>query len=210
MYSEIVRQLKDEAARCDYRITETLNNQKKLERLNQGIDNYNANIQRCIDTVDGMKPVIETLQKYLADKAKDSLYNINRAIALASDVIPDSMKGVKFNMEADKAWLEVRGCDVDGIEGSGYKGVTSMFIQATLVQQNPNILQTVLFDEPLSKVSPDNSTALSACLPYLCKDMQIILIEQKKEVYANFDHVEYKFFKDEDSTRVERELVKQN
>lgn len=207
MYTEIVRQLKDEAARCEYRINESMENQKKQERLTQTIDSCTGNVQRCKEAIEGMKPVISSIQDYLATKAKDGVHSINQAIALAGDVIPDSIKGIKFNIEDDKAWLEVSGCDVDGLEGSGFKGASSMFIQSTLVKQNPDILQTVIFDEPLAKVSSDNSTAISACLPFLCKDMQIILIEQKKEVYANFDHIEYKFFKDENGTRVEKELV---
>ncbi len=207
MYVEVIRQLKDEAARCDYRIRESVENEKKLERLNLTINSCTANVQRCEDTIEGVKPLLNSIQDYLTSKAKDGVFSINRALALASDVIPDSMRGIRFNIDGDKAWLEVSGCDVDGIEGSGYKGASSMFIQSTLVKQNPEILQTIIFDEPLAKVSSDNSSAISACLPFLCQNLQIILIEQKKEVYANFDHTEFKFFKDENGTRVEKVLV---
>lgn len=207
MYKEVVTKLRAEAAKCDYRIKESLENQKKMEKLNNTIASCSMNARRCEESIEGMKPAIKSIQEYLATKAKDGVYAINQALALASDVIPDSMRDVRFCMEGDAAWLEVAGCDLDGIEGSGYKGASSMFIQSTLVKQNPNILQTVVFDEPLAKVSSDNSTAISACLPFLCKDLQVILIEQKKEVYANFDHTEYHFFKDENGTRVEKELV---
>lgn len=204
MYEEIVKSLRDESARCAYRISVSQENQRKLENFERTIDSCSSNVQRCSDVIEGIKPVLAATQDYITEKSKNGLLSINRALALAGDVIPDSIRGVQFKQESGKAWLEVDGRDVDSMEGSGYKGASSMFIQAMLVKQNPNILQTIIFDEPLAKVSTDNSVAVSACLPYLCKDLQVILIEQKKEVYANFEHDEYKFFKDENGSRVEK------
>lgn len=206
MYEDIIRRLNNEAAACDYRVKMTIQNTAKLKKINDRLDSLSINIHRCKSVMEALDPMIADISEYANNKAKDGQLAINRALEIAGDVIPDSMKGVSFQMEGDKAWLEVNDMVADGVEGSGYKGATSMFVQASVLRQNPSILQTLILDEPLAKVSTENSAVISAVLPYICKDLQVILIEQKKEVFSNSEHVTYLFFKDENGTRVEKEL----
>lgn len=205
MYEDVLKMLRDEASKADYRIKETTENMKKSEKLKSSIDNYKNIVEICSTVLESLKPLESDLQTFINEKSKEGLMRVNQAIALASEVIPDCMKGAEFKFEDNKAWLDLNGRTVDSLEGSGYKGTTSAFVQSAILKQNPQVLQTLVLDEPLSKVSTENSASVSAVLPYICQDLQVILIEQKKEIYANFEHVSYKFFKDEKGTRVEKE-----
>lgn len=204
MYSDIVKRLRAEAAKAELRIKTTEENLEKAKKLSDYMESCTESINACKYVLERIDPLIADLQKYLTEKADTGKAAINHALAIAGDIIPDSMRGVQFQIEGDTAWLEVEDMSVDNVEGSGYKGVASMFIQAEIVKQTPNILQTVIFDEPLAEVSVSNSMSVSACLPYMCDGLQIILIEQKPEVFVNFDHVVFNFFKDEDGVRLER------
>lgn len=204
MYSEIVNKLRAEAAKSELRIKTTEDNLAKAKKLSSYIESCEDSIRACNYVLKQIEPKMADLQKYLTDKADTGKAAINHAIAVAGDIIPDSMRGVQFQIEGDTAWLEVSDMSVDSVEGSGYKGVASMFIQSEVVKQTPNILQTIIFDEPLAGVSVSNSVSVSACLPYMCEGLQVILIEQKPEVFVNFNHTVYNFFKDEDGVRLER------
>ena len=206
MYEDILKTLRDEVSKSNYKIKETEENMKKCEKLRSSIKQYEEIVDICSIVLDSLKPLDNDLQKFINDKSTEGMMRVNQAIALASEVIPDCMKGAKFEFDKDKAWLSINGRLADSAEGSGYKGTTSAFIQSAILKQNPQILQTLILDEPLAKVSTENSATVSAVLPHICQDLQVILIEQKKEVYANFKHITYRFFKDENGTRVEREI----
>lgn len=210
MYETMVQKLRDEAAKCEYRAKQTEENAKKVDVLNTRIAGLEDDIEICNNVMMHTQPVLDDILRYINEKSEQGQHRINQALSLAGDIIPDSMKGIQFKIENEKAWLEVNEMNVDDVEGSGYKGAASMFIQASILQQNPQHLQTLILDEPLSKVSVENSASISACLPYICRDLQVILIEQKPEVYANFGYSWYKFFKDENGTRVEFEKKEGN
>lgn len=205
-YSDICRLMRDEISKCDLRITQTEENTKRLSRT-EGIRISSINsVKYCEIVIDSLKPLIADTQDFITDKREDSKAALANALRLAGEIIPDSMRGIEFKMLGDEAWLETPdGAYADRAEGSGYKGTSSVFLRSVVMGANPSIIQTMMLDEPLSKVSTEHSAQLSTYLPIMAQRQQVILIEQKKEVFANIDCPKYGFFKSENFTTVVKE-----
>lgn len=199
IYSHECMMLREAAARCKERIRQTEDNKQKAVSLDNQIEE-NSILAMDMDSVrQKVKPWLDDLLEYNAQKKRESLTSINTALSVANFIVPSSMKGMKFRIEGKEAWIEnSEGIDVDGVEGSGYKGVVSTYLRTTVLRANPDLLQFIVFDEPLAKLSTENSVEFSTYLPLLAENMQLIWIEQKKEVFANMENkVIYKFFKDD-------------
>lgn len=206
-YAHICSLMRAEISNCDFRIKQTDENQKKLNNLNGYLESYKKSVRYCDYLMQSLKPFIEDIQEHITERRKSSLHNINQALLIAGTVIPDSKEGIKFVFDGKDAWLETpSGILADRAEGSGYKGTSSVFVRSVVLGSNPQYLQSMLLDEPFAKVSPENSATLSSCLPIMAQDKQIILIEQKKEIYSNLDCVVFGFFKDDEGyTTIARE-----
>jgi hypothetical protein len=198
--------MRDEISKCEFRIKETEENTKKLSTLEGTIQTHERTINACDYILQEVTPVCDDLQEHITKQRRSSLHNLNRAIRMASLVIPDSIQGVQFKFDGKEAWLETpAGTYADRAEGSGFKGSASIFLRGTVLGMKPEFLQTMVLDEPLSKVSTENSASLSTCLPLLVQDKQVILIEQKKEIYSDADCATFRFFKENGFTVVVRE-----
>ena len=205
-YSNICRLMRDEISKCDLRIKETEENTKRLSDL-QGIrESSIASVDYCIMVLDSLKPLAKDIQEYITDKRKNSRSALNNALRVAGEIIPASMRGITFETEGDEAWLQApNGAYVDRSEGSGYKGTTSVFLRSVVLSANPDKLQTLFLDEPLAKLSDERTALLSQYLPAMIENQQVILIEQKKEIYANAECTLYGFFKSDGYTSIVKE-----
>lgn len=188
-------------AESEFKIKQTQDNTQKLAGINSSIELYKGLISDLDVTLATIKPWIADIQEFNAAKKHESLLAINSALSVASCVVPSSMKGIVFKIEGKEAWLENEdGMDVDRLEGSGYKGVVSIYLRNIILKANTDLLQFMILDEPLSKLSVESSAILSSYIPLMAKDMQIIWIEHKKEVFQNVeDKVVYNFFKDDNN-----------
>lgn len=198
--------MRDEISKCDLRIKQTEENTKKLSNM-QGIrESSIASVKYCETVIESLKPCVKDIQEYITDKRKKSHSALNNALRVAAEIIPASMRGIKFEMEGDEAWLQApNGAYVDRSEGSGYKGTTSVFLRSVVLSANPDKLQTLFLDEPLAKLSDERTALLSTYLPKMVENQQVILIEQKKEIYANADCTLYGFFKSDGFTSIVKE-----
>lgn len=198
-YSAQCIKYREIAAQSDLKIRQTKENQNRFVSLEAQIKNYSDLIQSMDLVLQKIKPWMVDLVEYNAQKKKDALLAINTALSVANFIVPSSMKGIKFRIEGKEAWLENGdGLYADALEGSGYKGVVSVYLRDVVVRSNPSIIQFMVLDEPLSKLSPENSAIFSTYIPLLAEDMQIIWIEQKKEVFSSLENcVVYNFFKDD-------------
>lgn len=173
------------------------------------IKKYEANIMLCNGVLDNIKPIVEDVQDYVTERKKESMHNINNALRLAGEIIPDSTEGIYFKLDGDEAWLATPDdLEVQVVEGGGFRQVSSAFLRSVVMNSNPDNLQTMFFDEIFSLVSPENSSTLSLYLNVICQNSQIISIEQKPQVYSNIDCVRYLFTKDEDYATVTKSLIK--
>lgn len=199
IYNNECMKLRDIIARCDIRIEQTEKNQTQASTLDMQIESNQTLANAMTEVMRKIKPWMDDLLEYNAQKKRDSLLAINSALSVANFIVPSSMKGIRFRIEGKEAWLENEaGMDADRLEGSGYKGVVSAYLRNVIMRANPALLQFILFDEPLSKLSPENSAIFSNYIPLLAENMQLLWIEQKKEVFANVeDKVVYRLFKDD-------------
>lgn len=206
MYNNVCALMREEITKCSVHIKETEENRQKLGELQGMRDSYASSIDYCQLVTDSLKPMISDVQEFINTKRKDSKSKLNNALRIAGEIVPASVRGVKFEIEGDEAWLETpNGAYVDRSEGSGYKGTTSMLFRSIVLGANQDKLQTLFLDEPLAKLSDERTATLSKYLPALLSNQQVILIEQKKEIYANAGCTLYKFFKSDNYTTVTKE-----
>lgn len=186
IYSTQCAQLREIAARSKIRIETTEENRKKFTSLEEQIKVNQDTVATMTSIMAMLKPWISDLEEYNAQKKRDALLAINSALSVANFVVPASMKGIQFKIEGKEAWLENEdGLDADRLEGSGYKGTVSVYLRNVVLRANPDLLQFMLLDEPLAKLSVESSAIFSTYVPLLAENMQIIWIEHKKEVFAN-------------------------
>ena len=130
------------AAQCDLKVQQTKENQKKFLSLEAQIETYSGLVDSMEQVLQKIKPWMVDLLEYNAQKKKDALVAINTALSVANYIVPSSMSGIKFRVEGKEAWLEnSAGVDVDRVEGSGYKGVVSVYLRDVIVRSNPSILR---------------------------------------------------------------------
>lgn len=197
IYSNASVKLREVAARSKFKIEQTEQNQKKYVELEEQIDRCKVMVDSMNSVMSKVKPWISDLQEYNDIKKRDSLLAINSALSVANFVVPSSMKGIQFKIEGNEAWLEnAFGTDADRSEGSGYKGAVSVYLRNIVLKANPNLLQFLYLDEPLSKLSTESSAVFSTYVPLLAENMQIVWIEHKGEVFSSVeDKVVYRFHK---------------
>ena len=199
IYSDECVKLRKLAALYEVRIDETIKNREKARSLDSQIRDNESVVNGLEEVRRRIKPWMDDLLEYNAQKKKEALLSINTALSVANFIVPSSMKGIRFKIEGKEAWIEnEEGMDVHRTEGSGYKGVVSAYLRSVVLKSNPDLMQFIIFDEPLAKLSTENSVTFSNYLPLLAENMQLIWIEQKKEVFANVDNkTVYTFFKDD-------------
>lgn len=199
IYSSQCIKLRDIASQCKLKIKQTQENQQSFQSLEGQIETYTQMVDSMTYLMGKIKPWMSDLEDYNAKKKADSLLAINSALSVANFVVPSSMKGIRFRIEGKEAWLENEaGMDADRLEGSGYKGTVSVYLRNVVLKANPSLLQFMILDEPLAKLSPESSAIFSTYIPILAENMQIIWIEHKKEVFSSVDNKSlYSFFKDD-------------
>lgn len=199
------------AAIMDYtsRIRVSNNNRKIKEDCERQVDTYTKASKICDMLMDILKPSLEDIKKYMNTKRVESMQSINNALRLAEEIVPDAEQGVHFELEGDKARLMTEdGLTVNGTEGDGFCEVSSAFLRAVIAKCSPGILNTILYDEVFSLLSPENSANLSLYLNVLVQGMQLISIEQKPQVYSNIDCTMYTFNKTDGFAEVTKRVVK--
>lgn len=178
-------------------------NAKLKANYSEQLRKHEGNIVYCNAVLESLKPKVNDIQEYINNKRVESMQNINNALRLAGEIIPDSASGIHFEMEDDEAWLATEdGLTVQGTEGGAFRQVSSAFVRAVVLGANPDALQTMFFDEVFAHVSVANTATLSMYLNILCQDKQVICIEQKPEIFSNIDATVFFFDKGEKYTTV--------
>lgn len=207
-YSNTCTALRDAITDLDVRIRVSEQNQKLRDSYSEKLQTLEENISLCKEVLEHVKPLLNDVQDYIANRKKESMQNINNALRMSSEIIPDSAEGVYFQMDGDEAWLSTAdGLIVDAVEGGGYRQTSSTFIRSVILNSNPEVLHTLILDEVFALVSPENSAILSVYLDLLCKTTQIISIEQKPQVYSNVDSIMYHFIKGDQYSEVRKEHI---
>lgn len=126
---------------------------------------------------------LKICRKYLADKRDEAFEDIKEAILMGNSIITSASK---YHLEiGDKTASIVNeyGVDVYESEGSAYTATVSFFARIAVVE-NTGLQNTFFLDEALTHLSPESSANLSHLLLEKSKTCQLVLIEQKPEVFA--------------------------
>lgn len=200
----------DEAIRdLDLNIRMSEQNKKLQQTYTEQLNKHEHNITLCNAVMESLKPLIEDTLNYINARREESMQNINNAIRLACDIIPDADPGTHFELDGDEAWLATSDdLSIQNTEGGAFREISSTFIRSVVVSANPGILRTMLLDEMFAHVSVENTQTLSMYLNIISQDMQIICIEQKPEIKSNIDTIVYTFKKGDKYTDVTKTLVK--
>jgi len=210
-YSSTCAALEKEISDLDVRVRVAEQNVKLKDSYTDKIKTLEDNIGLCNGVMNIIKPLHEDVQKYITERRKQSMNNINNALRLAGEIIQDSTEGIYFQLDGDEAWLSTPdGLEVDMVEGGGYRQISSTFIRSVVLAASHKTLNTMLLDEIFALVSPENSATLSLYLNVMFQNMQVISIEQKPEVSSNIDNITYVFSKDNDYAEVKKQVVKRN
>ncbi len=204
-YSSTCRILERELSGYASRIKVSEQNTKLKNTIQEKIDMFGRGMVVCNTLLDLVKPILADTKTYINNKRQESMNNINNALRLAGEIIKDSADGIYFQLDGDEAWLSTQdGLEVDMTEGGGYRQISSTFIRSAVLSANSHNLQTLFLDEMFATVSVQNSSVLSLYLNVICKNMQVISIEQKPQVYSNVDTRVYSFNKVGDYTLTKR------
>ena len=130
------------------------------------------------------------LEDYNKEKMVSGLRNIENIMELAKNVVPNSMKDMKLKIDGRRAYI-VSGneYDISAMEGSGVLGIISMMLCRMIIKSSPDIIQFMILDEPLSKISEDTADILSSYMPFISNGMQIMWIEHKSSLFKNIEGI---------------------
>lgn len=201
--SMLLKMMSGEINSCQTKIDETERSIKESEALRVRLDLSNKNQKVVNDTITYLKDKTKKLIAYNAKRKERSMSSIYSGIYSAKNIIPDTTP-VALSVERESAGLvNDKGDDVNLVEGSAFRATLSFFTRS-IILRNTEYMQSLVLDEPLTTLSAESSAALSAYLPILSKEMQIVLIEQKNEIFTTTDEVVYIFAKSEGKTKVRR------
>lgn len=211
MYEEHLHGYGDTCARLTKEINELRSllqtaeqNEKLRANYEQKKVQHNANIRLCASVLDECKPLIANTKNYLSKKKTESLQGINNALRISGEIVQDSMGGVQFEIDKGEANIvDENGCEIQIMEGGGYRQISSTLIRSVVLGGAPQYLQTMFLDETFALVNDDNSATLSLYLQLISQNQQVISIEQKDSTYLNCDHECYTFKKAEKFSTVE-------
>ena len=155
-------------------------------------------VEVCINE---LKNILKICKIFLSKKREHALKSINDGIMTANAIIPDAEK---FHLEIGEKTAQIvneQGIEVYDSEGSAYASLISFYTRYAIVT-NTQAQKFLLLDEVLATLSPESSANLSTVLPSISKNMLLILIEQKPEVFANGVDVAYHVTKNNDRSEV--------
>lgn len=206
--SDVISKLKERAVMSELRIRQTEENAAKKSGEEQTMKNCSVASKRLDAAIKIYASLLKAIQEYLDNKQKDSGSAVATAIRAAIQIVPDCDPNISLKCEDGEAWFQTPdGIEIDRLDGSGFRSTLSTIMREIVLRFNPQCLQTMVLDEIFSKLHAENSATLSAYLPILAQNMQIISIEQKPEVFANTPHIAYQFKLDNGITSVKREEV---
>lgn len=208
-YTAICQQLMNQASVLQSQITLAKANEEKRAKYTTILKNVSSAIITYKNTAFKIKSTISDIAEYLGEKKRVGNMAVNAALLSARNVVPDSMEGIHLVVDGNEAWLESNdGMLMERMEGGGYRATCSLFMRKVALSSAPNTLQLLILDELLAKLSPESSAIVSQYLPILAQDCQMIIIEQKAEVYSQINCKRYHFFLAEGETIVREEDIK--
>lgn len=175
-------------------------NKRLAEEHKDKLQELHDNLIEIKDVAEVLKRWRKDLEDYNASKRAAGLRNIHNIMELSKNVIQNSMDNIKLTIDGQRAYVVVgdEGWDVESMEGSGILGLISMMLCRMVIKSNPDLLQFMILDEPLSKISEETADILATYMPYISSGMQIIWIEHKSALFKEIPGIQvYEFMLNE-------------
>lgn len=191
--TDTLDRLKQKISLCEIRISET----EKRRRLKEKLEKEIADITLTYDLLDKGEKDLKKKRKdtleYIGEKKAKASSAIEATFYATNSLIPSSSY-TRLKIKNDQVSLvDEQNLPIELLEGSAHRATQSFFVRSAVLR-NSKYMPFMLLDEPLATLGPESSASFSKYLPPLCKHMQIILIEQKPEIFADAeDVIEYNF-----------------
>lgn len=184
-------------------------NKKLKDAYTEQLRRHEQNIDLCNSVIETLKPMVVDVEEYINTRREEAMLNINNALRMAGDIIPDADEGIKIKLDGEEAYV-VTADDrtVQNTEGGAFRHISATFLQSVMLTSNPDNLRTLMLDEMFAQVNAENTAKLSLYLSALTQDMQVICIEQKHEIKSNIDTLVYRFNKGEQYAEVSKSYIR--
>ena len=148
-------------------------NKKLRDAYAEQLHRHEQNIDLCNAVMEMLKPMIIDVEEYINTRREEAMLNINNALRMAGDIIPDADEGIKIKLDGDEAFV-VTSDDrtVQNTEGGAFRHISATFLQSVILSSNPDNLKTLMLDEMFAQVNAENTAKLSLYLSALIQDMQ--------------------------------------
>lgn len=168
----------------------SIKNKRIVEEQKEKLSELREHYATLLKISEVLKKWKTDLEDYNKEKMVSGLRNIENIMELAKNVVPNSMKDMKLKIDGRRAYI-VSGneYDISAMEGSGVLGIISMMLCRMIIKSSPGIIQFMILDEPLSKISEDTADILSSYMPFISNGMQIMWIEHKSSLFKNIEGI---------------------
>ena len=168
----------------------SIKNKRIVEEQKEKLSELREHYATLLKISEVLKKWKTDLEDYNKEKMISGLRNIENIMELAKNVVPNSMKDMKLKIDGRRAYI-VSGneYDISAMEGSGVLGIISMMLCRMIIKSSPGIIQFMILDEPLSKISEDTADILSSYMPFISNGMQIMWIEHKSSLFKNIEGI---------------------
>lgn len=189
-YSDVSVKLLQKGSEAKARADLSIKNKRIVEEQKDKLSELREHYATLLKISEVLKKWKTDLEDYNKEKMVSGLRNIENIMELAKNVVPNSMKDMKLKIDGRRAYI-VSGneYDISAMEGSGVLGIISMMLCRMIIKSSPDIIQFMILDEPLSKISEDTADILSSYMPFISNGMQIMWIEHKSSLFKNIEGI---------------------
>ena len=189
-YSDVSVKLLQMGSEAKARADLSIKNKRIVEEQKEKLSELREHYATLLKISEVLKKWKTDLEDYNKEKMVSGLRNIETIMELAKNVVPNSMKDMKLKIDGRRAYI-VSGneYDISAMEGSGVLGIISMMLCRMIIKSSPGIIQFMILDEPLSKISEDTADILSSYMPFISNGMQIMWIEHKSSLFKNIEGI---------------------
>lgn len=189
-YSDVSVKLLQTGSEAKARADLSIKNKRIVEEQKEKLSELREHYATLLKISEVLKKWKTDLEDYNKEKMVSGLRNIENIMELAKNVVPNSMKDMKLKIDGRRAYI-VSGneYDISAMEGSGVLGIISMMLCRMIIKSSPGIIQFMILDEPLSKISEDTADILSSYMPFISNGMQIMWIEHKSSLFKNIEGI---------------------
>lgn len=189
-YSDVSVKLLQKGSEAKARADLSIKNKRIVEEQKDKLSELREHYATLLKISEVLKKWKTDLEDYNKEKMVSGLRNIETIMELAKNVVPNSMKDMKLKIDGRRAYIvSCNEYDISAMEGSGVLGIISMMLCRMIIKSSPGIIQFMILDEPLSKISEDTADILSSYMPFISNGMQIMWIEHKSSLFKNIEGI---------------------